>query len=703
MTSTGPPPGNDMEQQLREINEALLISSVRQHELTEKAEKAEAALRESNARFEAVFDASPVGMYLVDADLRIRQMSRKARPVFGNIGEVIGRDFVEVIHILWPPQSADEIVARFRHTLESGEPYVALEFSEERYDRKVREYYDWQIHRIALPNGQYGVVCYFIDVSERMQLSDDLRQYAANMFDADRRKNEFLAMLAHELRNPLAPISNALQIMRLAPGDEQSVHAATEMMERQVGEMVRLVDDLLDVSRISRGTIELRRERVELASVVRHAVEASRPVMESAEQALTITLPLQPIYLNADPTRLAQVLGNLLNNANKFTDMGGRIELVVSVEWQVVSEGKKGEFRDDRAALLQAQGMASGDEPGRAVLPRDEALPQGGTVRPDQPDSTSSSIDSGQHRRGPGAAAHKGIPEPSEHRAGIAHGGGNALNTKSAGGIAQSSDTGLAPEDVGQNQSNALGASAGAGSEALKLATQRSPLATPFAVIRVRDNGIGIAASELPHIFDMFAQVDTSLKRSIGGLGIGLTVVKNLIEMHGGTVAVHSAGVGQGSEFVVRLPVIETLDTAQPLPPEPTSAPTTATGHRILVVDDNRVSADSMAKLLQLTGHETHTAYDGLEAVAAATTFRPEVILLDIGLPKLNGYEAARKIREQPSGKNIVLVALTGWGQDEDRQKSKEAGFNGHLVKPVELTALIKLLAELQPTTGSDR
>jgi PAS domain S-box-containing protein len=525
------------------------------YDITERY-RAEAAVRDSQTRFEAVFEASPVGMYLVDAELRIRLVSRTARPMFGDIGELIGRNFVEVIHILWPPECADEIVARFRHTLETGQPHIAFEFSEVRYDRRVRECYDWQIHRINLPNGQYGVVCYFIDVSKRMQLSDDLRQYAANMFDADRRKNEFLAMLAHELRNPLAPISNALQIMRLAE-DPQSVHAATEMMEHQVGEMVRLLDDLLDVNRISRGTIELRRGRVELASVVRHAVEASRPAMESAEQALTITLPPQPIYLNVDPTRLAQVVGNLLNNANKYTDKGGRIGLTVE------REGEQ-------------------------------------------------------------------------------------------------------------------------------------------AVIRVGDNGIGIAADQLARIFDMFVQVDASLARSVGGLGIGLALVKNLVEMHGGTVEVHSAGVGQGSEFVVRLPVIETIEPAQPPLPEPTvSAPTTSTpSYRILVVDDNRLSADSMAKLLELTGHEAHTAYDGLEAVEAAAAFRPGVILLDIGLPKLNGYEAALKIREQPWGKNIVMVALTGWGQDEDRQKSNAAGLNGHMVKPVELTALMKLLAELQPTAG---
>ena len=340
-------------------------------------------------------------------------------------------------------------------------------------------------------------------------------------------------------------------------GNGRDVQAAAEMMERQVGQMVRLVDDLLDVSRISRGKIELRGGRVELASAVHQAVEAARSLYESMEHELTVALPPQPVYLNADPTRLAQVIGNLLNNACKFTDQGGRISLTVE------REGEQ-------------------------------------------------------------------------------------------------------------------------------------------AVIRVRDNGVGIAADKLPGIFDMFVQVDTSLERSVGGLGIGLTLVKNLVEMHGGTVEAYSDGVGQGSEFVVRLPVIETIKPAQPPLSEPTVTAPTTTGYRILVVDDNRMSADSMATLLQLTGHEAHTAYDGLEAVAATTAFRPDVILLDIGLPKLNGYEAARKIREQPWGKNIVMVALTGWGQDEDRQKSKEAGFNGHLVKPVELTALMKLLAELQPTTGSE-
>jgi len=315
--------------------------------------------------------------------------------------------------------------------------------------------------------------------------------------------------------------------------------------------MVRLVDDLLDMSRISRGKIELRKERVELASVVHHAIEACRPAIKSAAHHLTIALPPQPVYLNGDPIRLAQVVGNLLSNACKFTEKGGRIWLTVE------REGER-------------------------------------------------------------------------------------------------------------------------------------------AAIRVRDSGIGLTAAELTRIFEMFIQVDTSLERSTSGLGIGLTLVKNLIEMHDGTVEAHSAGIGQGSEFVVRLPIV--VETAKPPPPEPTvSEPTTTMARRILVVDDNRDSATSLSMLLRLTGHQTHTVYDGLEALEAAAAFRPDVILLDIGLPKLNGYEACRRIREQPWSNGMVLVALTGWAQEEDWEKSRDAGFNAHMVKPVDLTALTKLLGSPSP------
>jgi len=369
--------------------------------------------------------------------------------------------------------------------------------------------------------------------------------------DAARRKDEFLATLAHELRNPLAPIQNAVQILRLAGGKPQAVLPATDMLERQVRQMVHLVDDLLDVGRINLGKIELRREPVALASIVDQAVEAVRPLARSLHHDLRVTLPPEPITVDGDLTRLAQVVGNLLSNACKFTDNGGLIRL--SVE------------REDEKA-----------------------------------------------------------------------------------------------------------------------------------VIRVRDNGIGIAADELARIFDMFAQVDSSLERVQSGLGIGLTLVKKLAEMHGGTVEVESAGVGQGSEFVVRLPAL--AETAERLRSELAASKSKfIPSRRILVVDDNRDAADSLAALLKLEGHETQLAHDGVEAVAAAATFKPDLVLLDIGLPKLNGYEAARKIREQPSGKHMMLVAVTGWGQEEDRRRSHSAGFDLHMVKPVDYPALMRLLAAMPP------
>jgi CheY-like chemotaxis protein len=377
-------------------------------------------------------------------------------------------------------------------------------------------------------------------------MADELRQLASDLSETDRRKTEFLAMLAHELRNPLAPIRNALEIMRLTGANGP----AAEMMERQVGQLVRLVDDLLDVSRISRGKIELRTGRIELASSVNHAVEAARPSCESGGVELKATLPKQPIYLNGDPARLSQIIGNLLNNACKFTDRGGRIDL-----------------------------------------------------------------------------------------------------------------------DVERTNGH--------------------------AVISVRDTGIGIAESQIPYVFDMFVQADTSLERASGGLGIGLTLVKNLVELHHGAVEVHSEGLGRGSEFIVRLPLLD-----EPLLTESNHEPAadravTGLKRRVLVVDDNVDSAESLAMLMKISGHEVEMAHDGLEAVDLSLAFRPDVILLDIGLPKLNGYEVARKIREQQAGKDIVLIALTGWGQEEDRRKSKESGFNAHIVKPVDFPELTKLLDSL--------
>jgi PAS domain S-box-containing protein len=392
-----------------------------------------------------------------------------------------------------------------------------------------------------------GLVASGIAVAiEQKQQAMELRKLAADLSEADHRKNEFLAMLAHELRNPLAPIRNALELMRMTGGNGEPIDSASRMMERQLGQMVRLVDDLLDVSRITRGNIELKKGRIELASSINHAVEAVRPMVESMKHHLDTTLPADSIYIDADPTRLAQVIGNLLTNACKFTNSGGHISL--SVE-----------------------------------------------------------------RDGQGA------------------------------------------------------------------------------VIRVRDDGIGIPADKLPRIFDMFMQIDTSLERTVSGLGIGLTLVKNLVELHGGTVGVKSGGINQGSEFEVRLPVPETIDAA---PPKTEIEPPSVTPRRILVVDDNRDAAISLSMLLKISGHVTQVAHDGLEALDAFAAFTPDVVLLDIGLPKLNGYEVARRIRDGLHN-GVVLVALTGWGQEEDRRKSREAGFDAHLIKPVEFAALKALLSDL--------
>ncbi len=386
------------------------------------------------------------------------------------------------------------------------------------------------------------------DVTERRRLADDLRRLAADLSDADRRKNEFLATLAHELRNPLAPMSNMLEVVKRADGDSEVLKRAHGTLERQLGQMVRLVDDLLDLNRVTHDRLELRRSEVELSSVIQQAVEVARPLVDSAGHHLTIDLPDEPIYLNADRARLAQVFGNLLNNSCKYT----------------------------------------------------------------RPEGTVS----------------------------------------------------LSAERVGDE-----------------------------VVVTVKDNGAGIPQDKLDSIFDMFMQVERTSERSQGGLGIGLTLVKRLTEMHGGSIEARSAGEGQGSEFIVRLPVLNRPAVAAPTGPD--AASESRPQRRVLIVDDNRDSADSLAMLMQITGNKTYMAHDGVEAVEAVEKYRPEVVLLDIGLPGLDGHEVCRRVREQPWGKDIIVIALTGWGQEDDRRKSEEAGFNGHLVKPVDYDKLLELLSSL--------
>jgi two-component system CheB/CheR fusion protein len=384
----------------------------------------------------------------------------------------------------------------------------------------------------------------------------ELRRRAEELVAADRRKDQFLAMLAHELRNPLAPIRNAVELMRQVETQDPSFQPSREMVERQVKHLARLVDDLLDVSRLTHGSIRLRKEPVDLGAVIGRAVDATRPLIESRNHKLTVELPSPPLRLEADAARLEQVLSNLLNNSAKYTMPGGQISL-----WA----GKEG------------------DE----------------------------------------------------------------------------------------------------------------------AVVRVRDNGIGVPPDVLGRVFEPFVQSDGSLARSEGGLGIGLTLVRSLVEMHGGTVEASSPGLGQGSEFVVRLPARVPVSASEPLLPRETSPFTPARPVRVLVVEDNVDAAESLATLLRLWGHDVHVVHDGLDALDAARDYRPEVVLLDIGLPGLDGYQVAERLRDEVGLDQALLVAMTGYGQPEDRRRSREAGIHHHFVKPVEPFVLRNLLAEVASPVSS--
>jgi signal transduction histidine kinase len=393
----------------------------------------------------------------------------------------------------------------------------------------------------------------------QVEKTRELEQLNATLREANRHKDEFLAMLAHELRNPLAPIHNAVQLMRNPQLPPSQLTWAREVIERQVGHLTKLVDDLLDVSRITRGKINVQRELVELSTVVARAVETVEPMLARQRHELVVNVEPEPLYIDGDLTRLTQIVGNILSNAIKYTDAGGRIELT-------------------------------------------------------------------------------------------------------AGAIGDSVE------------------------------------------IRVRDNGIGIEAAALPVVFDLFTQTSQLNGRSQTGLGIGLALAKRLVEMHGGEVHAHSDGAGKGSEFTVRLPRQARGPASSVGHTEVARAPEAAlaaTSRRILVADDNLDSLESLARLLQQRGHEIHKAADGLQALEAASRVRPDLVLLDIGMPGMDGYEVARRIRSQPWGREATLVALTGWGQENDRRRSREAGFDSHCIKPLDLARLMSLLASLPAAGGS--
>lgn len=473
----------------------------------------------------------------------IQSWNAAAERLFGfTAGEAIGRHISVVI----PPEriaEEDQIIAR----LKAGQRIEHFETERVRKDGQ-RIVVSLTISPIKDDAGNVvGASKIVRDITERKRLEDNLRGLAADLSENDRRKNEFLATLAHELRNPLAPMSNMLEVLKRSDGNPDVLKRAHETIERQLGQMVRLVDDLLDLNRITYDRLELRRSEVELSSVIQQAVEVAHPLIDAARHHLNVELPDEPVYLNADRTRLAQVFGNLLNNSSKYTRPEGSISLLAK---------------------------RSGDE----------------------------------------------------------------------------------------------------------------------VVVTVKDNGAGIPPDKLDSIFDMFMQVDRTADRSQDGLGIGLTLVKRLVEMHGGTIEPRSAGEGMGSEFVVRLPILSVPASAAG---DGAGVRREAAPRRILIVDDNRDSAESLAMLLGITNNQTYLAHDGEEALEAIETHRPEVVLLDIGLPKLDGHEVCRRVRAQSWGKEIVMIALTGWGQESDRRKSQEAGFNGHLVKPVVYEKLLELLNNL--------
>ena len=504
---------------------------------------AEAELRESENRYRTLFNSIDEGFCIIEKvggeagePLDFRYI--EANPAFeaqSGARNVVGRTIRQEF-----PGISEDWYLTYDTVLRTGEPI--------RFERgllpaeRVLELYVFRVE----DETHRRVAIIFKDITERNRLEGKTREQAEALADLDRRKDEFLAMLGHELRNPLAPISNALRLLRLQKNEDPIQQRAYGVIERQVGQLTYLVDDLLEISRINTGRVHLRQERIVIGGIVERAVETAHPLIAQRRHELTVSLPPQPIWLHADAARLEQVMVNLLTNAAKYTDDGGHIWLTVQQEGDV-------------------------------------------------------------------------------------------------------------------------------------------------ALLRVRDTGVGISPELLPRIFDLFTQAERSLDRSQGGLGIGLCLVQRLVELHGGTVAANSV-LGQGSEFVVRLPIMLTSPTLSPVlftHPVPSSEKLCD----VLVVDDNVDAAQSLAMLLEMLGHEVRMAFDGPSALEAALDQRPDMVLLDIGLPGLNGFEVAQRIRRQPQHKDIVLVAMTGYGQEADRKRSSEAGFDHHLAKPADFDKLQKILA----------
>jgi PAS domain S-box-containing protein len=502
--------------------------------------QAEEGARQSEAHFRTLADAIPQLAWMARPDGWIHWFNRRWYEYTGTTpAEMEGWGWQSVHDASVLPA----VLERWKASITSGEPFEMV-FPLRGADGVFRPF----LTRIMpLKDDRGGVLHWFgtnTDITTQQRAEEALRV-------ADQRKDAFIAALAHELRNPLAPIRNAVEIMRLQGSASAELLATRDIIDRQVRHLTRLVDDLLEVSRITQGKVQLRTERVSLEAPLNDAVEAVQSLIESSGHALAVDLPSEPIYLECDPTRITQIVLNLLNNAVKFTPRGGRI-------W-------------------------------------------------------------------------------------------------------------LSAARVGNE-----------------------------AVIHVRDTGIGIPAAHISRIFEMFSQVSPPIERQ-GGLGIGLALARGLVELHAGVIQVSSPGSGKGSEFIVRLPLSSAVKPSNASSLPDLKAMGGGARRKILVVDDNLDAAESLSNLLQLMGQEVYEAHDGVEAICAADVFRPDVILLDLGLPKLNGYEAAREIRMRAGNRPLTIIAVTGWGQDEDKQRSAEAGFELHLTKPIDATQLLAMLDGIQP------
>jgi PAS domain S-box-containing protein len=506
-------------------------------DITERR-RAEELQRETETRFRQLADQAPVLIWTNSLDGCEYVNREYLRFVGRTLDEVRGMGWASAVH----PDDLEEYVGSYQRAVAQRQPFDA-QFRFRRADGEYRWLKSAGLPRLTPDGSLLGFVGCSFDIT-------DVKEAIEALQESDRRKDEFLATLAHELRNPLAPLRNGLTILRLTLDDQAGVEKTLSVMDRQLAHLVRLIDDLIDVSRISRGKIDLRRERIDLVATVVEAAAVVRPRLEAERRDFVMELPTGPLWVDGDATRLAQVVANLLDNAVKFTGEEGRVRLRLA--------------RDGDAAA-----------------------------------------------------------------------------------------------------------------------------------ITVEDNGVGIAESMLDRIFDMFTQLDRPLDRvQQGGLGIGLTLVKRLAELHGGSVTASSEGLGRGSRFVVRLPIAAGEALPLPAPAEVASSgmALSATPRRVLVVDDNRDALSSQAAMLRLMGHDVRSAHDGFGALELAADFRPELVLLDIGLPKLDGYEVCRRLRAQPGGEVILIVAVTGWGQEDDKRRASEAGFDLHLTKPMDPAALFDFL-----------